>query len=665
MSPTGSDKPAPPLAYATIRPTVAASPPTSQHPHAALRLRAGPLSLVFEPETALVRDVRLGDREVLRGVYAAVRDTDWNTISPQVSDVRLDEKPEAFALSFQARVVEGDIDFAWRGRLTGTKEGTLSFELDGEARTSFRSNRVGFCVLHPAGVAGQACSVEHAEGEVEDARFPELIAPHQPFFDVRAITHEPAPGITAMVRCEGDVFETEDQRNWTDASFKTYCRPLARPFPFEVAAGTRVRQSVELSLHGLETMADVEAEQGDAVPVRVDVGEAVGTVAPVGIGIARTSARLDDEALERLRALRPAHLRADLAFSSPDVEAVFGAACDGARTLGVPLELALFLSENAEADLARLHRLLEEKKPEVRAWLVFHEGDATTQARWARLARTHLESYAPDARFLGGSYSNFTELNRERPDPKTLDGLVYAVNPQVHAFDSRSMTETWEGQAMTVESAQAFADGRPVYVGPVTLKPQRSPTAPEEKPEPGAMPATVDVRQATRFGAAWTLGSVQHLMQAGAAGLTYFEAAGPHGVLAPQDAPPPDAFPAEPGTVFPLYHVLADVGAWRGRPLLQTVVSAPLAVAALAVQEEGGIGLLLANATPEPQRVEVRLPRPCSKATVRALDAETEREATHRPEAFRDRAGRPAPVEGNLLLLELPPHGYFWIAITD
>ena len=29
----------------------------------------------------------------------------------------------------------------------------------------------------------------------------------------------------------------EDQRNWSDASFKTYSRPLALPFPYPVAAG--------------------------------------------------------------------------------------------------------------------------------------------------------------------------------------------------------------------------------------------------------------------------------------------------------------------------------------------------------------------------------------------------------------------------------------------
>ena len=41
----------------------------------------------------------------------------------------------------------------------------------------------------------------------------------------------------------------EDQRNWTDASFKTYCTPLARPFPVPVQAGDRVDQRVALTVN--------------------------------------------------------------------------------------------------------------------------------------------------------------------------------------------------------------------------------------------------------------------------------------------------------------------------------------------------------------------------------------------------------------------------------
>ena len=49
---------------------------------APIPLRAGPLTLLFEPDLAFLRYVRLGEREVLRGVYAAVRDRNWGTVRP-------------------------------------------------------------------------------------------------------------------------------------------------------------------------------------------------------------------------------------------------------------------------------------------------------------------------------------------------------------------------------------------------------------------------------------------------------------------------------------------------------------------------------------------------------------------------------------------------------
>ena len=52
-------------------------------------LRAGPLSLVFE--SGDLRYIRLGDREVLRRVYVAVRDHNWDTIPIAISDLSIEE----------------------------------------------------------------------------------------------------------------------------------------------------------------------------------------------------------------------------------------------------------------------------------------------------------------------------------------------------------------------------------------------------------------------------------------------------------------------------------------------------------------------------------------------------------------------------------------------
>ena len=53
-----------------------------------LALRAGPLSLSFEPATGFLRQLRLGDHDVVRAIYAAIRDESWATILPQSSNLQ-------------------------------------------------------------------------------------------------------------------------------------------------------------------------------------------------------------------------------------------------------------------------------------------------------------------------------------------------------------------------------------------------------------------------------------------------------------------------------------------------------------------------------------------------------------------------------------------------
>ena len=120
----------------------------------------------------------------------------------------------------------------------------------GEARSAFLRNRVGLVVLHPAGRRrrGRPGPAHRRRGSSE-GRWPEAISPHQPFVDVAGFDWT-TEGLAARLDLAGDVFETEDQRNWTDASFKTYSTPLALPFPVPVAVGDRVHQRVRLAVVG-------------------------------------------------------------------------------------------------------------------------------------------------------------------------------------------------------------------------------------------------------------------------------------------------------------------------------------------------------------------------------------------------------------------------------
>src|SRR5690606_7487642 len=125
------------------------------------------------------------------------------------------------------------------------------------------------------------------------------------------------------------------------------------------------------------------------------------------------------------------------------------------------------LSDEAEAELHAVRQQVEGNGADVARWLIFHKGEPSTSARWIELARQVLGGVAP---IFGGTDSFFTELNRNRPDIAVMDGVVYSVNPQVHAFDDASLTETLATQAVTVASARQFSGDLPLHVGPVTLK---------------------------------------------------------------------------------------------------------------------------------------------------------------------------------------------------
>src|ERR1051326_7054715 len=80
------------------------------------RLRAGPLSLIYEEGD--LRYIRLGEHEILRRVYVAVRDRNWGTVAPVLSNVRINAETDSFQIGFDARNRQDEIDFAWSGTIT-------------------------------------------------------------------------------------------------------------------------------------------------------------------------------------------------------------------------------------------------------------------------------------------------------------------------------------------------------------------------------------------------------------------------------------------------------------------------------------------------------------------------------------------------------------------
>ncbi len=630
-------------------------------------LRAGPLALIYE--NGDLRYVKLGDQEILRRVYVAIRDRNWRTVPNLISNVQMDVGSDAFQITYTVENQQGDIDFRWQGLIRGDSDGTLTFRMDGKAHSTFLRNRIGFCVLHPMACAGATSRITHTNGQVEARAFPVAIAPQLvvngeikpviPFNEMRAVAHAVAPNLWAEINFSGDIFELEDQRNWTDASYKTYSTPLRLPFPAAIQQGALIAQAITLTLTG-EGKTDIQASFPVATTQMVTFQRkpsvANQPVPQIGLGVATHGQALSPLELERLRQLKLSHLRVDLKLAQPDYAAALQQATAEARALAVTLEIALQLTDTAATELPTLAKLLEELRPPVGRWLIFHEREPVTSAQWVQLAREALANYATTAQIGGGTNVYFTDLNRSHPPVQALDLVAYSLNPQVHAFDNQSLIETLAAQAATVTSARQFIGDLPLVIGPITLQPRFNPnaTGPESTSAPAALPPQVDPRQMSLFGAGWTLGSLKYLAESGAASLTYYETTGWRGVMETAiGSPVPEKFRSISGAVFPLYHVLADVGEFAGGEVLPTVSSDPLRLDGLMLCKAGRVRTLLANLTNQPQVVTVQdLDEP---VTIHRLDETNAEAALRSPETFRTQPGEPkSPTNGALTLQLLP-----------
>ena len=230
---------------------------TDAPPPAQIALRAGPLSLIYEAGD--LRYIRLGQREILRRVYVALRDRNWGTVLPVLSNVQIEQTDDAFQISYDVEHRQGEIDFFWRGSIIGDARGTIRFTMDGVARSSFLRNRIGFCVLHPIHeCAGAACRIEHVDGTVETTRFPHYIAPQalvdgsftrcirSPICARWRMKSSPACGPICASRARPSRWRIS--ATGPTPPTRPTARRCACPSRLEVAQGTRIAQSVTLTL---------------------------------------------------------------------------------------------------------------------------------------------------------------------------------------------------------------------------------------------------------------------------------------------------------------------------------------------------------------------------------------------------------------------------------
>ena len=544
-------------------------------PHSHL-IQAG--SLTAEYADGTLRYLKRDSTELLRMIYFALRDEQWGTLPLIITEQEIQTTAEGFTVRFRAQnQLAEKVILEWECSLTGSPEGIVAFSIRGTFREAFRSKRAGFCVLHPlSGTSGQPFTVTTPGGEEVAHQFPHYIAPHQPATNIQALRWTTADGTACALEFAGDVFEMEDQRNWTDASYKTYCTPLDRPSPVTYQPGDVVEQRVVFRLLSPAEVSLIDDQ------VRVHwASEKISPWPTLGSCVPLNFEDPNPATIELLQQLPLDSLRADLLWGSAGWEQRWEKIRTLARQLDKPLHLVLHYQDGDPNQL--LAKLAADVTPAtLEAISVVKANQAVASDALLRDLIPRLREHFPKLKIGIGTAYYFTLLNRNRLDLSGVDFTFYANSAQVHAFDEASIVETIAGQADTVVSTRQFAPNCPVRVSPVGLHSRFNPDAAAPQTNALTYAFAPDPRQGSLFAAGWLVGCLSALANAGAAHVDFFDLFGTRGLV-------------HDGQPHPTYRVLRRILDHQPQQVISASSSNSLAVSVLEIESSSERFLYVVN----------------------------------------------------------------------
>lgn len=555
------------------------------------KLNAGPLTLEYSEGS--LWNIRLGEEEAIRRIYLVFQDINWTSRPFEIIEEKWNIADDHFSADLELHGSNDAENFQAKLQIVGSSAGEIKYGFSGSSTADFMRNRLGLCLLHPiANLAGKSCKLMLSCGTKVISEFPNDISPSQPFKNLSGISHTLYNGQTLEVKFKGEVFETEDHRNWSDASYKTYCTPIELPFPVKVSKGDQIEQEFTISLSGQASKVQKLTQS----KITISVSELEVSLPDIGLNIAEEYSESDHDEFKEI-GIGHLRLNSDLDEAS---KANFTGAVKLSKKLGLKLDLALKArSVNQITDFFHSN---EELTMIVRNFLIFSKAHKVTPAEFVATAREFL---SPEKIISAGTDLYFTEINRGSAVVPGVDQVNFSLNPQVHSFDDRTLIQNLATQEVIALNAARIAGSKRISVGPITLRPRFNPNAtqPDKDVSNTALPASVDIRQRTWFNEAWTAISIKYLAQSNSINsATYFESVGWRGIRESKSGSKDLInFPSEPSEAFPVWNLFT---ALKGFSLCRkSSSSAPEVVDSLIIRNSETIRLILANFSSEIQLV--------------------------------------------------------------
>ena len=474
-----------------------------------------------------IRNIRFEGVQLIDLLYTAIRPLDWSTLKADEysADVQIIGNDCVITINeslASAIVAKTEVI------LSSSNTFSVGYELKG--LTEYQVSRWGVCFcLNTADWMGSSVVSSGNTYSLAQDISPQRVVDGviQGLFPASNEMHFIAPDKRNLkVVSIGKVLEAEDQRNWTDNTYKIYSGSLSEPFPFLTSAGSIWKQSVnfEVGVH--------ESVTTDATKILVKEIEALPSI---GLQFNHDSLLTPDDLEKAFILLEIDHLRIN-------EEALTSQKIATTAANGLILEAALLSSSDGDALKAEVLQL-SERVPAGSRLLVQREGRQVVDA--ADLPKnSSLNSYIP------GSDAFLVDLQSDQYN--FGNSVSYSMAPTVHSFDTETIFKTLYTQQESISFAQKFIAPQ-VFISPITFSMRGNPHSGHSRdqrlvyaePEMALHIRTIE-------GAAWTLGSIHSLASAGAFSGSWHELFGEYGLIY-----------SESGSIkfTPTFHAITALGA--------------------------------------------------------------------------------------------------------
>ena len=490
-------------------------------------------------DNLFLRSIKYNNIEILKLISFLVRDKNWNNYSPEIiktSSYNKDKK-----LHFEFDLKYGDVEQLEVKLLLSIGSNSVKLIANGKFLTDFWTNRIGFNLLLPLdGVVNQQVIVSKSDHTTETLKYPLIIQPDQPMVKFNNLSYEMFDSIALNIRFDGIHFEMEDQRNWGDASYKIYSGSLLDPFPYKENKNSDFHQEIEITVREKNNSLVTTSNQ-NILPNNIKEEYAM---PKIGIKVDNETNGID-------------LLNVDFLYHLVDFENNTESSKPNFNHLPIYLVALIDHSKKVEVIIKDIKDYIVANKINVNKLLIcpkIYLNSFQPAGQWPSVPKLgdyykEAKIQLPDVHIFSGMVTNFTELNRKKPDGD-FDGINFSFTPIVHDASDYGVLDTPNSIKFILHSINNFTKDTPIHIGPMTLGMHFNPYGEKLAPNIDKVRlemTDLDPRHDSLFSLNWTIAVFSETLSKNTKFITIASLKGIHGILTENNQKRP---------LFHLYEVL-------------------------------------------------------------------------------------------------------------